>query len=188
MLNHSATENDFEAWRIHCRKWLVAEPPPFWLVGLLGNPGTHARGYAAVHQAAAACSSRCVLYIGSVGCSAACLPIIAEYQQAVGVGQRTLSVAADLDRSHRVAGRVLDLHRRRLQPLPPLLTAPSTHASAARRIYGTNSGVNASSRLRGRALWADCPPAPILRNFSGCTISKVHVWCNALTLSKVSTS
>jgi len=29
---------------------------------------------------------------------------------------------------------------------------------------------------------------PILRNFSGCTISKVHVWCNALTLSKVSTS
>ena len=31
-------------------------------------------------------------------------------------------------------------------------------------------------------------PGPILRNFSGCTISKVHVWCNALTLSKVSTS
>ena len=29
---------------------------------------------------------------------------------------------------------------------------------------------------------------PILRNFSGCTISKVHVWCNALTLSRVSTS
>jgi len=28
-------------------------------------------------------------------------------------------------------------------------------------------------------------PGPILRNFSGCTISKVHVWCNALTLSKV---
>jgi len=26
---------------------------------------------------------------------------------------------------------------------------------------------------------------PILRNFSGCTISKVHAWCNALTLSKV---
>ena len=24
-------------------------------------------------------------------------------------------------------------------------------------------------------------PWPILRNFSGCTISKVHVWCNALT-------
>ena len=33
-----------------------------------------------------------------------------------------------------------------------------------------------------------CPPGPILRNFSGCTISKVHVWCNALTLSKVTTS
>ena len=32
------------------------------------------------------------------------------------------------------------------------------------------------------------PPGPILRNFSGCTISKVHVWCNALTLSKVATS
>jgi len=32
------------------------------------------------------------------------------------------------------------------------------------------------------------PAGPILRNFSGCTISKVHVWCNALTLSKVSTS
>jgi len=31
-------------------------------------------------------------------------------------------------------------------------------------------------------------PGPIVRNFSGCTISKVHVWCNALTLSKVSTS
>ena len=31
-------------------------------------------------------------------------------------------------------------------------------------------------------------PGPILRNFSGCTISKVHVWCNALTLSKVTTS
>ena len=29
---------------------------------------------------------------------------------------------------------------------------------------------------------------PILRNFLGCTISKVHVWCNALTLSKVTTS
>jgi len=29
---------------------------------------------------------------------------------------------------------------------------------------------------------------PILRNFSGCTISKVHVWCNTLTLSKVTTS
>jgi len=29
---------------------------------------------------------------------------------------------------------------------------------------------------------------PILRNFSGCTISKVHAWCNALTLSKVLTS
>ena len=114
---------------------LSRNPPPFWLVGLLGNPGTHARGYAAVHQAAAACSSRCVLYIGSVGCSAACLPIIAEYQQAVGVGERTLSVAADLDRSHRVAGRVLDLHRRRLQPLPPLLTAPSTHAPAATYIW-----------------------------------------------------
>ena len=32
------------------------------------------------------------------------------------------------------------------------------------------------------------PAGPILRNFSGCTISKVHVWCNALTLSKVTTS
>ena len=31
-------------------------------------------------------------------------------------------------------------------------------------------------------------PGPVLRNFSGCTISKVHVWCNALTLSKVTTS
>ena len=29
---------------------------------------------------------------------------------------------------------------------------------------------------------------PILRKFSGCTISKVHVWCKALTLSKVTTS
>ena len=29
---------------------------------------------------------------------------------------------------------------------------------------------------------------PILRNFSGCTISNVYVWCNALTLSKVTTS
>ena len=33
-----------------------------------------------------------------------------------------------------------------------------------------------------------CWPGPILRNFSGCTISKVRVWCNALTLSKVRAS
>ena len=31
-------------------------------------------------------------------------------------------------------------------------------------------------------------PRPILRNFSRCTISKAHVWCSALTLSKVTTS
>ena len=33
-----------------------------------------------------------------------------------------------------------------------------------------------------------CWPGPILRNFSGCTVSKVRVWCNALTLSKVRAS
>jgi len=37
-----------------------------------------------------------------------------------------------------------------------------------------------------RTVWSVA--GPILRNFSGCTISKVHVWCNALTLSKVTTS
>ena len=93
--------------------------------------------------------------------------------------------------------------------LPPFLPVTSYPALSSFLTDPANSTVDQLMQLRPKCLfdaqnrvlltcntrpprlgfiYYHCDTGPILRNFSGCTISKVHVWCNALTLSKVTTS